>query len=608
MVLIGIDFGTTYCCMAYHNKGRTEIISDNTGNKLIPTCISFMRGIPTYGKFALGNMENSPTTTITNIKRLISRNTTNIQMSYETILHTNNQLYIVIKDDPDKEFIYKREDNINKKKDNPDKNDDPNVDNDPNVKLYTPVTIVSMILKYLKDIAENYLSLSVTGVVLTAPAYFDELQKRALKEAGELANIDIREIISEPTAAALCYKTEDKRNVLVYDIGGGTLDITLLVCHGFNYSPITKIGNPELGGVNFTETIYNYLIDNFESKNPNLNPPVSQKPNKLSKLKMYAEDIKVQLSENSVVDYQIEKFYKKKPLEINLSRMKFEALCKPLFEKCDNCLLKLLASIIPQAVIHDIIFIGGSSRIPKIKERVVELVTLRQPRFSLPGSNVKDQYIEPKIHNNINPDEAVAIGASIQAYALSNPSDINNVNLNEITSENIGIQVGSDSMDVIIEKNTKIPCSKTVKYGTFYDNQIKMRLKMYQGDDPKIKFNKLIGVLEIPNLPPRPKGEVKILLTIQLLKNGLMKLNAYEESGANGKHHETVINNLLEAKHEIKSSHSNVELLKKIKRIIINNNITDQKYLEFVSEMDKSDITVMDSIRFNNILNELLGL
>jgi len=581
MVLIGVDFGTTYSCIAYCNNGKIEVISDHAGNKLIPTCISFAGGSVSYGKFALYNMEYFPQSTVTNIKRLIARNTTNIETSYKTRLNKDGQLVILIKD------------NIN--------------DSDDDARQYTPVTIVSMILRYLKEVAENYLSLCVTGIVLTAPAYFDELQKRTLRDAGVLAGIDVREIISEPTAAALCYKTEDKRNVLVYDIGGGTLDITLLVCHGFNYSPITKIGDPELGGVNFTDAIYEHLLSEFIAKNPNLKASLLTNAPKLSKLRMYAEEIKMQLSEKTTLEYKIEAFYKKKPLEINMSRMKFEALCRPLFEKCDNCLLKLLGSITPQGVIHDIIFIGGSSRIPKIRDRVVEFVTTRQPRFALPGSNIKDQLIVPTIHNNINPDEAVAIGASRQAYALSNPLDINNVNLNEITSENIGIQVGSDAMDVIFEKNTKIPCSKTVKYGTFYDSQIKMRLKMYQGDDPKIKFNKLIGILEIPGLPPRPKGEVKVLLTVQLLKNGLMKLNAYEE-GATGKHHEVTLNNLLEAKPEIKSTHSNVELLKKIKRIVINNNITDHKYIEFIAEMDKTDISVIESARFNSILTELLGL
>ena len=569
MVLIGVDFGTTYCCMAYHNNGVTEVIADHAGNKLIPTCISFAGGNVSFGKYALYYMEYSSFNTITNIKRLIARNSTNIDLTYPTQLDKNGQLNILIKENID------------------DKNED--------ARVYKPVTIVSMILKYLKEVAENYLSLSVTGIVLTAPAYFDELQKRQLRDAGVLAGIDVREIISEPTAAALCYKTEDKKNVLVYDIGGGTSDITILVCQGVNYSPISKIGDPELGGVNFTSILRDFLVREFISKN-NKYSDLRDNPIKMSKLWVQAEEIKMQLSEKTALNITINNVYKKKSLEIkNFSRVKYEALCKPLFEKCDICLTKVLQSITPQTIIDDVIFIGGSSRMPRIRENAINIISARQ------------NGVMPTIHNNINPDEAVAIGASKQAYALSNPLDLNKINLNEITSENIGIQVGSDSMDVIFEKNTKIPCSKTVKYGTYYDGQVKIRIKMYQGDDPKIKFNKLIGILEIPNLPPRPKGEVKVLLTVQLLNNGLMKLNAYEEN-ANSKHHEIELNNLLEAKQEIKSTHSNFELLKKIKRLIINKNVTDHKYIEFVSEMDKSDITVVESSRFNDILAELLSL
>lgn len=566
MVLIGVDFGTTFCCMAYYNNDKYEVITDNAGNKLIPTCISFVGLTPAFGRFALYNQEYFPKHTITNIKRLIARNDINIDVPYDRELDEKNRVMVVIRSKPEGES-----------------KDD---------KKYYPVEIVSMILKYLKEVAENYLALSVTGIVLTAPAYFDDLQKRTLYEAGNMANIEIKQIISEPTAAALCYRTEDQRNVLVYDIGGGTLDITLLTCKGMNYMPITKVGDSELGGINFTAVLQEFLINEFLSKNPTM---IELKSNlkKIAKLRNHAEEIKMQLSTLESVNITLEGFYKKKRLEVNLTRFKFESLCKALFEKCDLVLVKLLKSITPQTIIHDLIFIGGTSRMPRIRENVISLIMRRQN-------------IEPAIHNNINPDEAVAIGASKQAYALSNPADLNTVNLNEIVPENIGIQVGSDSMDVIFEKNTKIPCVKTVEYGTFYNNQTKIMLKMYQGDDPKIKFNKLIGILEINNLQPRPKGEIRVILKVQLLKNGMLKLNAYEKES--NRTHEAVLNNLLEVKQEVKSVNSNIEIFKKIKRLIINKNITADKYLEFVNEMDKKDITVIGSNIFNDILNELLAL
>lgn len=564
MVLIGVDFGTTYCCMAYYNNGKYEVITDNTGNKLIPTCISFVNNNITFGKFALYNQEYFPKQTITNIKRFIARNDTNVNLPYQTELDEKNKVRIVIKTKNDEDSSQK----------------------------YYPVEIVSMMLKYLKEIAESYLSLSVTGIVLTAPAYFDDLQKRTLYEAGNLANIEIKQIISEPTAAALCYQTDAQRNVLVYDIGGGTADITMLTCKGLNYSPITKTGDSELGGINFTAIIQEFLINEFLSKNPNMDD-IKSNFKKMAKLRMHAEAIKMQLSSSDVVNVILENFYKKKNLEINISRLKFESLCKPLFDKCDILLIKLLKSITPQTIIHDLIFIGGSSRIPRIRENVHMLV-------------MKRQNVEPVIHNDINPDEAVAIGASKQAYALSNPSDLNKIDLNEIVPENIGIQVGSDSMDVIFEKNTKIPCAKSVEYGTYYNNQTKIMLKMYQGDDPKIKFNKLIGILEINNLQPRPKGEIRVMLSVQLLKNGMLKLNAFEKES--NKTHEAMLNNLLEVKQENKIVNSNFELFKKIKRLIINKNIDDPKYLEFVNDMDKKDISTLGSNIFNDILNELLAL
>jgi molecular chaperone DnaK (HSP70) len=572
MVLIGVDFGTTYCCMAYCNNGNIEVITDNEGNKLIPTCISFIGNNILYGKFALYNREYYPKSTITNIKRFIARNDINVDMPYGIEYDNKNRLMIVINQvKPNEE--YDEEKKVMEKK-------------------FYPSEIVSKILSYLKTVAESYLSLSVTGIVLTAPAYFDDLQKRILYEAGKEAGIDIRQIISEPTAAALCYKTDNQSNVLVYDIGGGTLDITLLTCQGNNYVPITKRGDSKLGGINFTAIIEEFLINEFLSKNPSLKGILSD-ARKLAKIRTHAEAIKIQLSNLDSLNIVMDSFYKKQKLEINLSRLKFESLCKLLFDKCDETLDSLLRSITPQTIVNDLIFIGGSSRIPKIRENTINLI-------------MKRQNIKPNIHNNINPDEAVAIGACKQAYSLSNPIDLNSINLSEIVPENIGIQVGSDVMDVIFEKNTKIPCSKNVEYGTYYNNQTKMKLKMYQGDDPKVKFNKLIGLLEINNLQPRPKGEIRVILSIQLLKNGMLKLNAFEKES--NKTHETMINNLLEVEHSSKIISSNIEIFKKIKRIIINKNVTDHKYLEFVNEMDKKDITVLGANLFNDILNELNNL
>lgn len=564
MVLIGIDFGTTYSCVCYYNNGVPEIIIDTMGNKLIPTCVNFSENSTCFGKLALCELTTKPWNTITNIKRLVARNNTNINLQYATELDENGKVKILIKNDMNN-AVYKE---------------------------YYPEQIIGMMLSYLKDMAENYLSLSVTGIVLTAPAYFDHLQKETLFRAARLYNIEIKDIISEPTAAALCYKTDNKSIVLVYDIGGGTLDVTLLECQGSTYTAITKIGDSELGGINFTEVIETFLINEFLSKHPE-HADIYKNLVSLSNIRIHADNIKIQLSEKTEINIEIKNFYKKKKLKTTLSRLKFESLAKVLFDKCELCLSNLLKSIGPNLVITDVIFIGGSSRIPNIKNGVTRLINKRQS-------------VEFRVHNNINPDEAVAIGAAKHAFSLSNPLDVNALKLTEILSQNIGIQVGSDYMDVIIEKNTKLPCTKDAIYCTFYNNQVKMRIRLYQGDDPNVKFNKLIGIMEIDKIKPRPKGEVKIKLLISVSKNGMLVVNALEQDSNQEK--VLVINDLMNIKSDPCFNCINKEIFKKIKRLIINKNVKIPKYIEFVNSKKDKDIDAENGKELNEILNELLAL
>lgn len=565
MVYIGVDFGTTYCCMYYYNGETMEGILDSMGNRLIPTCVYFSEAATLFGRVAMTELSYRPWNTITNIKRLIARQNTNINLPYETCIDKNtNQLMIVVKSDEDN----KRE-----------------------LKKYSVEEIVSMILDHLRIVAEEYLSLCVTGIVLTAPAYFDQLQKETLIRAAKAINLPIVDIISEPTAAALCYKTDIKSLVLVYDIGGGTLDVTLLECQDNKYTAITKIGDPELGGVNFTEIIESFLLKEFLSKYPG-NDDIYTNKTTLSKVRIEAENIKIRLSEVIATNIIIDNFYKKKSLETTLSRLNFETLSKLLFDKCDLCLGRLLKSINPNLVITDIIFIGGTSRMPNIRNRVLTMISERQS-------------VRPATHNNINPDEAVAIGAAKHAFSLSNPNSVASVKLTEVLSRNIGIQVGANKMDVIVEKNTRLPCVKTVTYATFYNNQVKMRVRLFQGDDPNVKYNKLIGILEM-NIRPRPKGEIKVILSISVMSDGMLTVSALEQDSNSEK--KLVINNLTNVNTKPELVNSNIEAFKKIKRLIVNKDIKDPKYLDFVTSKEKVNIEAESIKEFNDILTELLAL
>jgi len=551
--------------MYYYNGETLEGIVDSMGNRLIPTCVYCSESATLFGKLAISELPYRPWNTITNIKRLIARQDTNISLPYETVIDKDtNQLMIVLKSD-----------------------DDPKK----TVGTRSVEEIISMMLDYLRNVAEDYLSLCVTGIVLTAPAYFDQLQKEALQRAAKTINLPIIDIISEPTAAALCYKTDIKSIVLVYDIGGGTLDVTLLECQENRYTAITKIGDPELGGVNFTEIIEDFLIKEFLSKNPSLADITSSKTT-MSKIKVEAENIKIKLSEVSNVNISIDNFYKKKSLDTSLSRLKFETLAKLLFDKCDLCLDKLLKSIHPNLVITDVIFIGGSSRMPNIRNRVLTMITSRQST-------------RPATHNNINPDEAVSIGAAKHAFSLSNPNNVASVKLTEVLSRNIGIQVGANKMDVIVEKNTRLPCVKTVTYATFHNSQVKMRVRLFQGDDPNVKYNKLIGILEM-DIKPRPKGEIKVILSISVMSDGMLTVSALERDSNSEK--KLVINNLTNINTKPELVNSNIEVFKKIKRLIVNKDIKDQKYLDFIASKEKVNIEAESSKEFNDILTELLAL
>lgn len=582
MAHIGIDFGTTYSCIAYYNDGNIEIIPDEFGKNLIPTCVHINEYNNIFiGNLAIDELKHKPSNTITNIKKLLIKNSVNHDLNYVTKLDKNNKVYVEI---PVHRIITIKEYN---------KDIDKEVQTDKDIIVnieYYPEDIISYIFEYLKKTAEIYLNKVVIGAVITAPAYFNDNQKKVLYDAASRIGLNIKQIISEPTAAALCYISDDGiKYIIVYDIGGGTLDISVVEVNNKKYTVLLKVGDSELGGTNFDLVLEKYLIGEFIKQNPG-ELGIYDDIKATTKLRYNAENIKKKLSVLDSVTMEISNVYKGKNVKVNITVQQFISLSANLLNRCNACLASLLKQFGKNTVIDDLIFIGGTSRIPIIRENAINMIQARQSK-------------EINIHTKINPDEAVARGAAIQSNSIEQTT-INSCQLIEIVPQNIGIQVASDTMSILIEKNTKIPCSKKSVVETYFNNQTRVVIKIYQGDNPSIKYNTLIGKFDIDNLPPKPKGEIKISLELVINKNNLLVVKIYEPNTNTNKTYNIADFTKIQAKEEI--LYNNRMLYKEIIRL--NYRLKDAETDTFIKSKLGKNIDFEDSKEYLDILEKLKSL
>ncbi len=503
-IAIGIDLGTTFSCVGVYQNGSVQIITNENGNNTTPSCVAFCKDSEELlvGEVAVNQAKNNLENTIYDAKRLIGRE------------YNGN---IVQKDI--KHYPFKIIDKDNKPS--------IQVNYDNKLQNFTPEEISSMILVKLKQMAEAFIGSPVKDAVITVPAYFNDAQRRATTDAGIIAGLNVIRVINEPTAASIAYGLDKKKesNILVFDLGGGTFDVSVLRIDDGLFEVKATGGDTHLGGEDFDNKLVIQCLKHFKNKNKKIDTNSLLKNKKsISKLKVACEQAKRILStaQNTVID--IDSLYEDLDFTMTMSRVKFEMLCEDKFNKCMNVVKAVLNDAnMTKDDIDEVVLVGGSTRIPKISE-------------------ILTKYFGKKPHNDINPDEAVAYGAAIQAAILSKPNDsfLNSLVLLDVAPLSLGIETSGGIMTKLIDRNTTIPCSREQIFSTHSDNQPSVIIKVYEGEREFVKHNNLLGVFEL-EMPPALRGQPKIHVKFYLDCNGILQVSALEKS--KGKSKKVIIKN-----------------------------------------------------------------